>query len=489
MKKIISFVLAAVLFLSAAGISYAESPVDTASRVTQAMCSASYWKKRASSDPSALLMTPRQIREYNRVAIASPGAMMFDLAALGKENYSVTEESRAKRAQDIVTRDRDLYIHGEKIDNESYFAAIRQAILDTSHVGSVRRSELAVAVRYTALRSFPTLDEIGYSADDPDSEFQLSALVVNEPFVIRQTAIVNGVRFYFGYTTNLCGWVRADDLALFGRYENWLDENGTLDEAKFHQDYDAWLSAWDFDSDSNDFLVVTQDKLILDSSYSSPETSDVRLTLSTALRLVPDDEKPEALGERGTWNNYVVYLPTRDADGQCVETMALIPQHCSVSIGYLPYTQSNVLDLAFSCLGNRYGWSGMLNSYDCSLYVRTIYRCFGFEMPRNTTTQRNVKNSEVLSTIDLVGLIDEEKAQLISSLPIGSILYLNGHTMLYVGTVNDELYVISAAGSVADAGASFAMKTQYSVVLTPLSCRRRNGQTWLHELTTAVAVQ
>ena len=34
--------------------------------------------------------------------------------------------------------------------------------------------------------------------------------------------------------------------------------------------------------------------------------------LGTVLKLVPDSEKPENISGRGTWNNYVVYLPTRD---------------------------------------------------------------------------------------------------------------------------------------------------------------------------------
>lgn len=39
--------------------------------------------------------------------------------------------------------------------------------------------------------------------------------------------------------------------------------------------------------------------------------------------------------------------------------MALISQKNMVGIGYLDYTPENVLDIAFSCLGNRYGWGAV----------------------------------------------------------------------------------------------------------------------------------
>ena len=485
MKKSIAWLLALLAVLLACPAS-AEEAVDTAGAVTQEMCRAAYWKEADPQDPAALLLTSEEIRQYNRVAVQSPGAYMFDLAALAQEDYGITPESRAERAKDADVPLRPLYVEGSRINNRAYFAPIKTAIQETGYPDGVRRSEMAVAVRYTALLAAPTLDVITTSAGSPHNRYQNSALTVNEPFVIRQTAVVNGVQFYFGYTTNMSGWVRAEDLALFGSYERWLDEAGNFAEEAFRQDYEAWKAAWDFDLDDRDFLVVNQDKLLLETVRGDADVSGVKLTLSTALRLVPTEEKPSQVGGRGTWHNYVAYLPTRDENGQCVEKMVLIPQHCNVSVGYLPYTQGNLLDVAFACLGNRYGWSGMLDAYDCSLYIRTIYRCFGFEMPRNTTCQQNVGENAALQTVKLSGRTNAQKAQYIAALPVGSVLYLNGHTMLYVGTVNGESYVISALGSVIEPEGELEAQSEYSIVLNTLSCRRTNGKTWLHELTTAL---
>ena len=53
-------------------------------------------------------------------------------------------------------------------------------------------------------------------------------------------------------------------------------------------------------------------------------------------------------------------------------------------------TENNILNVAFTCLGNAYGWGGMLGNMDCSMYTRYVYRCFGLEIPRNTTWQQKI---------------------------------------------------------------------------------------------------
>jgi cell wall-associated NlpC family hydrolase len=51
------------------------------------------------------------------------------------------------------------------------------------------------------------------------------------------------------------------------------------------------------------------------------------------------------------------------------------------------YTGRNILELAFSRLGDSYGWGNIDGKRDCSAYIKDIYRCFGFELPRNSWAQ------------------------------------------------------------------------------------------------------
>ena len=221
-----------------------------------------------------------------------------------------------------------------------------------------------------------------------------------------------------------------------------------------------------------------QDKITLEASISQPDTSDVRLMLGTTLKLVPESEIPQNLGERGTWNNYVVYLPTRNENGKYVKQYALISEHYNVSCGFIPMTQANILNIAFTCLGNRYGWGAMLGAMDCSAYTRAVYQCFGLDLPRNTTWQQKTPGK----VTDVSNLSDAEKQKYLENIPAGSLLYFTGHAMMYVGSTDGRAYVINAAGSLSDSTGALNVNSQYSVILNPLTVRRGSGKTWLNNI-------
>ena len=253
-----------------------------------------------------------------------------------------------------------------------------------------------------------------------------SAANVNEPFIIKGKCENNGETYYYGFTSNCTGWTNAKNIAICTNKEEWLE-------------------AWKVQIGNNDFVVVTQDRI-----------------------------------------TYVVYLPTRDEEGNYVKKYALISEHYAVnkglSVGYLPLTENNILNVAFTCLGNAYGWGGMLGNMDCSMYTRYVYRCFGLEIPRNTTWQQKIPGK----LVNLSGLNAEEKEKLLETMPVGTLLYFPGHTMIYTGSVNSISYVISDTGSLADSPEGTSVIPQYSVILNPLTCKRKNGQTWLENLTSAI---
>lgn len=461
MKKALSVILAAVIALGAM-LSlnvFAESNVTYPAGITEEMCNPSYWYDKGIGDGDKVLMTTDEIAAVNQAAIDGAGTNVIDLFNI-KDTYDATKQKNSLAGTAIPTR--DLYIDGQKINNSEYFGKMITAIKETGYEGTCQ-TQFAVCTTHADLKSFPTGDIIGYRAADPDDEYESSALCVNEPFAIRQKCEIDGKTFYWGYSLNCSGWVCADDFAIC-------------------RDRSEWLEACRFDLDGDDFLVVTQDKIVTEPSLLAPYSSEVKLTFGTILRLVPEDEIPLLIGERGAWNNYVVYLPTRDENGMYEAKPALISQHCDVHIGFLPFTQANLLNVSFSCLGNRYGWAGMADSMDCSLYTRNIYRCFGLEIPRNTTWQQLVPNT----AISLAGLDDTQREQLIETLHIGSLLYFSGHTMMYIGSENGTNYVISDLGTVIDSTGDLTVKTVYSVVVNPLTVRRGNGYTWLHNLTTVV---
>lgn len=470
-KNILGIICASFLLVESLGIdalaannagdfngSTIDGAVSTESSVTEEMCSADYWKAICTTDPNAVLMEGYQIALYNQLALASEEAKMYDIVNMDQEyNATALLDSLCEEIKGLATNKR-IFVNTVEVNRDEYFEACAQLVSLTGYHGYLT-PQYGVVVKRTDLNAWPTNAYIGYSASDYDDEATNSSLNVNEPFLIKQQCVINGQQYYFGYSNNCSGWVNAADVALCANKRD-------------------WLAAWQTTLDGKDFIVVTESSITLDKEAYLPYMNNVKLTLGTVLKLVPEESIPANIAERGTWHNYVVYIPTRDENGMLVQKMALISQRHSVSVGYLPLTQANLLDVAFACLGDRYGWGGSMEAFDCSLYTRTVYKCFGVEMPRNTTWQQKVPGTFV----DATNVPDHVKTAYLSALPAGTLLYFPGHTMIYLGTVNGTCYCISALGSVSDSAGMVDIKSIYSVSITPLNVRRRNGSTWLTNL-------
>lgn len=465
-NKMIAATLMSSLLLSPMASSYmalaaGADLIPHESSVDSAMCSSLYWYGKTGVSSDTLLMTKEQIVKKNQEMLHAPAANMYDLFQM-ESNYDAKKlkESLAKAKADEDTK---YYCKGNQLDMEAYLNAINEAILTTGYEEENRQIQYAVSVAEANIKSIPTDDIIGYSANDTDDEFQSSSMVVNEAFIIKQRCELQGEVFYYGCTDNCAGWVNAKDLAICRSYQEWFDA--------------CYASVYE-----KNFIVVTEGQITLEASMFDTSISKVELPMGTILKLIPQSEIPANINERATWHNYNVYLPTRNAEGYYEKKMAQISQHYNVSVGYLPYTQKNLLDLSFECLGDRYGWGGMLNAMDCSAYTKNVNRCFGLKIPRNTSWQKEIPGL----AIDLSQKTSEEKLQLFQTLPAGTMLYMPGHTMIYVGMDKDMGYVINDCGSLVDSVKDSGVIKVNSVILNSLSVRRGNGTTWLENLTTAV---
>lgn len=456
--KALSMVALAAVLLASVGTSAVHAEVATESSVTQEMCNPTYWNNLYGDTNGTVLMDANQINSFNSAALKAADCHMNDLTAMDASFDS--SELKGNLASAIISEmpEKPIFVNGVQTDTATYYGAISQLVSATGWDGVIG-PKYALAVSQTQIKSIPTADYIGYDETDSDDEVTLSSLRVNEPFIVKQTAVVNDKVFYWGYSNSVSGWVLASDLAFCGSKAE-------------------WLNMWQTGVSNKDFIVVTTDYFTLSESHYAPSVSGVKLTMGTTLKLVPESEIPRNISMRGTWNNYVVYIPTRGADGSCVKEIALIAQNKDVNEGYLPMTSANAVDLAFKYLGDTYGWGGMLDSVDCSAFVRNVYKCFGLEMPRNTNWQK-----EVPGTCVNVGEYDSaSKAALISGCTPGTPLYFSGHTMIYLGTVNGTSYVISALGSTADSEGYLDVRVQNTVAVTPLTVRRKNGTTWLENI-------
>ncbi|MBO5487873.1 MAG: C40 family peptidase [Eubacterium sp.] len=428
--------------------------IDYADGVSSKMSDPDFWAN-LSSKPDQLLATDERIKERNAEILGTKDTNMNDLVNMS-ESYNGIEvrNSLAKSVVSDAYR-ATYYANGQLVDKEEYFGNLKSNIAGNEDVTDNDTVKYAICTTRTEVKWCPTSDYIGYSATDRDDEGVNSAIGINEPMIIK--AKTADGKFYWGFTTNCTGWVAAEDVAICSSKQEWLD-------------------AWEVEVGAKDFIVVTTDRIVTETSFYNPDISAKTLTLGTTLKLVAKADVPAQVDGRDTWNDYVVYMPTRNAEGNYEKKMALISEHCKVNVGYLPFTERNILNIAFECLGNRYGWGGSLEAMDCSLYACLVYRCFGFSLPRNTTWQMAMTSGESLSD-----MTDEEKTEEIKKAHVGSILYFPGHEMLYLGRYNGRTYVMSALGSLYDVGDT-EKRYVYSVTINTLDVKRANGKTWLTNL-------
>ena len=427
--------------------------------VTDSMSWPDYWVRNdASADE--VLADWRAVTSLNSAMTAKKECQMYDL----KSYKTVQEEGLPERLYTSAVSEFREYLNGKYWDaygnvvSEEMMRRITGNIRNEAYNGS-HAVQYGIVTRRADLRAYPTEEIVTDEQGDINFDYvQLSSVRVNEPMILLSCTADGS--YWYGITSNCGGWVRSDCIALCaGRPE--------------------WLGAWDLSEDRT--LVVTDNRIYLEESNTDPEISGLMLTQGTMLELIPYVAVPGRITNRSPQQNYAVYVPVRREDGSYAKKQALISQHYGVSIGYLPLTRRNILRVAFNMLGDAYGWGGMLGAEDCSGYIRGVYRCFGLELPRNTTWQQEAPAVKY----DLSGMSDAEKCRILDGLPAGTTLFFRGHEMMYLGAEDGRYYVISSVSSAADPFGPGRIRIR-SVVINSLDMKRPNNSTWLGNLTTAV---
>ena len=424
--------------------------------VTSEMSEPYYW-----TDENEILMTYDEIKQLNKETISTKGTNMFDLKNHSEYvdgialNEAILKSSKADAAYYLGWTFFESDVKATQADYDKF-------IKNTQNPDAKKQQKVlyGIATQRTELRTFPSAIAVWDDPADSDFDYQyLASVCVNEPVVI--TSKSKDGKYYLAKTVCCSGWISADSVAIC-------------------KDKEEWLSAWDLDND--EVLVVWGDKVFTENSIIGAKTSDLMLTMGTVLELAKDIDPNVLIDNRAAYNNYAVWIPIRNDDGSYAKKLTLISEHKDVSVGYLPLTKANISKVAFSALGNTYGWGGSLYSDDCSGYIRNVYKCFGFDLARNTTWQTAMP----MAKVDMQYMSKEEKIKFLDLLPFGTILYFNGHEMMYLGARNGNYYVVSAVGSIMQPGSASTRQRIRSYIINSLEIKRTNGNTWLEELTTAI---
>ena len=394
------------------------------------LVNASYWTAQ-NKDGDKLVLDAAGVTNFNS-KVRAASRTVVDLL-----NYpaSIAGDSLKTKIMDYSVLDDDLYLHGNRVsDNYKNILRKQTNIAAIPANVSVR---YAVAVRRTAVRALPTGEGLYYYASDKDFDaLQETMLDPGDSVLVLHTS-ANGF-FYYVQSVNYSGWVSKYNLAL-------TDKN-------------TWLSF----AKPEKFLIVTDANYIL-------KTAGENVLYQQGARLPVESVQK---------NLYTVIAPVRSQYGGLQKQRLFVQKEAAgLHYGYLPYTTNNIIQAAFKFYNMPYGWGGLNDSVDCSSLIYNAYRTVGIILPRNADQQELSAGS----AHKLSGTSGERTAA-ITRLQPGAGLYMDGHTLLYLGSINGDPYCIHSLGSYYNKG---VRQREMRVVVSDLQLARSNGNSFLQELTTA----
>jgi cell wall-associated NlpC family hydrolase len=409
------------------------------------MLQADFWIKRL-VDPEKTIMNAAEIAVYNQHISAALPNTVYDLPSFPTRLTKATLKGWLTAA---VFPTKPLYLNGERLTS-AYYESL-QFSLNLKALAAQNQVRYGFTIARTNLRTFPITDLVLEEPDHPEYDFfQGTGLNPAEPVVIlHQTSTAD---WYFIQSTNYRGWTPAATIAA-ASHRQWLD----------------YLQ-------SKEFLVVTGTNLTYPGREGTPSyyfEMGAKLPLATELRQ--------------SNSVYTAILPATNRQTRLQFCRVPLPVTTEIQQGYLNYTQANLLRQAFKMTGQTYDWGGMQGGVDCSSLILNLFRCFGFTLPRNVAEQEQLPGKRA----DLTTLSIDEKKAALSNLPPGTTLYMKGHVMIYLGTINDTPYIFQALSShgVPDGLRNIKKTYPRQVTVTDLSLLRANGHSFLESLTTAINIQ
>ncbi len=334
-----------------------------------------------SNENSGVILTLEEIDNYNE-KIRNKTNEIYDL-----NNYKSMKKDEILKYIIKYEIPKNKYNNGKLITNNEINIILNNRNIDD--VKDLLKIQKGIIIKRANLRSFPT--NIGFydtKINDYD-RIQETELLVNTGILILHES--QDKLWYFIMSPIYVGWIEKETVALAS------DENYNF-----------------FINNSNFGIII--DKYV--------KIDDITLDMSVKIPYV---------------NNKFI-LPIK-LDSNEVGKREVDISNAKINIGYLPYTKENIIKEAYKYLGEPYSWGGLNNSVDCSSFIMNIYKTFGFNFPRNTSSQ----NKSVGEVISLINKNNNEKLNLINNTE-PSLLYQEGHVMLYIGKKNNKHYIIHASG-------------------------------------------
>lgn len=418
-------------------VSFADPFISNVIDVKEKHLNPTFWIKASSG--SELLMTSEEIQAFNAKSLVIDPTL-FDLPKLPA---SLSRETLLNQIRSIssIPKYKRIFEDGTAVTEDDF--ANYEANLNLPAIQGDNPLRFALAVKRTSIRTYPTNDLLfSHDAENRDIErFQESTLFPADVAVVLHES-TDG-EWYLVKSYNYIGWVQKKHLAM-----------GSRDDVL------------DYASDDN-FLVITGDKVRTTYNPEAPEVSEVQLDMGVRLPLDRPEKLKNNLYGQNPYLSHMVKLPVRQNDGSLTFKHALISRNKDVHVGYLAFTEENIITQAFKFLGERYGWGHRYNGRDCTGFVSEIYKSFGLLLPRNSGDQG--RSTIGINTVFEKSTPLESKKEALKNSKVGDLIYMPGHVMMILGSDNQPFVIHDVVGlGYLDKNGDFYRGVLNGVSITPL---------------------
>ncbi|WP_131127541.1 SH3 domain-containing C40 family peptidase [Helicobacter pylori] len=188
-----------------------------------------------------------------------------------------------------------------------------------------------------------------------------------------------------------------------------------------------------------DYVMPIKDKIPLYTDYGGFYTN---ARVGELFALIPQSQKTPQKPQK---KELKAYGFLRDAKGYAILQSVVLDEK-DFFVFPKAFNSENMAYFIDTMLGQKYGWGGLLGNRDCSAFTRDSFANFGILLPRNSYAQSRYANNYV----DLSSMKAKEKEDYIlkNATPFGTLIYLKGHIMLYLGAYNHQAIVAHSIWSV-----------------------------------------
>jgi len=420
------------------------------------MNSASFWMNDI-IDARDIILSIDEIKKFNtnlKLKITS----LYDL---DKEEDTISSKILIEHIQSYELSMKDMYDSNGELLPQVYF----KKIISNANLEGIKdytKIKYGMSIRKTSVRSFPVENEVFSSIEHSKinnfDRFQETGCFPCEPLLILHQS--SDKKWYFVNLYNYFGWVKTDDVALAHCKEQIFDY-----------------------ANNKDFLMVIgkEATLTINEKDSSPIT--IKCGMGTRLCCLN-------YAESNLIENYIVKFPSRSSHGKLFFKTGIISNNEDTIKGNLSYTRYNIINQALKFIGTPYDWGDKFSGKDCSSFILTIFKCFGFLLPRNADEQENsflnAANSIVFKKDDILN----NRYSKMDKLKSGAVIFMQGHVMMYLGKYKGTHYMVhSFSGYGVKKGSVYEARSALLVAISTVDMTTASGVPFIQKFTSAVYYQ